>query len=229
MALKAGSRYQSIMRPEDAAWTPMGSTGQYAEVMGVVEPDDGTAYLNHAQGNSVNQDIDLKKKKFDLISGLLSGYKGLLSGQGSASMSPYNNIPMPSYMDYQPVMSQGQVDAQANLQRGNLLSQATNSSRSFNNNLASRGFSPYSPFGMANQQSNLMRANAGAAANETNLNVNAATANSDARIKTGGVNASLYGDYARSLASQDQINSNFYLQDRQQQADLLKLLLAGLG
>lgn len=110
------------------------------------------------------------------------------------------SVPAPSYIGAGPVWSQGQIDAQAGLQRGNLLTQAGNLNQQFNRDLGSRGFSPLSPFGMLNSQNNLMRANAGAAANETSLNFDAAKANSDARLKASSINAQLYGDYARSLA-----------------------------
>ncbi len=124
------------------------------------------------------------------------------------------NVPMPSYVNAGPVWTQGQIDAQAGLQRGNLLTQAGNQSAQFNRDLASRGFSPLSPFGMLNQQNNIMRANAGAAANETSLNFEAAKANSDAKLKGAQINAQLYGDYARSLA--DSRNAEMsYLNNRQ--------------
>lgn len=225
MALKAGSTYQSILRPENVAWTPMGTTGQNAEVMGVVEPDDNSAYVNFTKARAQEQATDLSKQKFDLLSGLLKGYKSNFAGSIGA---PANNVPAPNYMAYQPVYTQQQINAQAGLQRANLLNQADQQTRQFGQQMASRGFSPMSPYSMLAGQSNTMRANAGAAANETKLNFDAATANSDARIKTGGINAGIYGSYAGAIGQQNSLNTQWALQTRAQDNDIYKLLLSGL-
>lgn len=172
----------------------------------------------------------MKQRKFDIFNNLLGQYgRGGFGGIGNASSRPMNSLPAPRYINAGPVWSQGQIDAQSNLQRGNLLTQANNQNRDFMNTMATRGFAPNSPFGMLNSQSNLMRANAGAAANETNLNFNAAKANSDARLDASRTNAGMYGDYIRSLAQQQQANANYNLQSQGQQFDIFRTLLQGFA
>lgn len=227
MALKAGSKYKSIMGPEDAAWTPMGTTGQFAEMMGVVEPDDHSSFLNLAQGQGLIQDQKMKQQKFDLFSQYLKQGMGGLSGGGSMDVS-MPSLPGPNYINPSAVYNQGQINAMSNLQRGNMLTQASNQSRQFNSDLAGRGFSPLSPMAMFNQQNNLMRANAGAASNETNLNFNAAKANSDAILGGQGINAQLYGDYIKSLSNQYSTNADMTYKNKALQQDLFTSLLKGL-
>jgi len=204
----------------------MGTTGQFQQVMGVVEPDDNSAYANFTKARAQEQATDLAKQKFDLLSGMLKGYKSNFAG--ALSGGPSSNVPAPNYMAYQPVYSQQQINAQAGLQRANLLNQADQQTRQFGQQMASRGFSPMSPYSMLAGQSNIMRANAGAAANETKLNFDAASANSDARIKTGGVNAGLYGSYAGAIGQQNAQQMQWALQTRAQDNDIYKLLLSGL-
>lgn len=230
MALKAGSTYGSIMNPGHSMWSPMGSQAQYYDVGGVTEPEDNQAFVNLATGYKIKDDNDRANQKFDLFKGLLGNMKGMMDGGGSG-YGNYNqgmNIPAPRYASYSPVYSQSQVDAQAGLQRSNLMNQAQQSNRRFTQSLGQRGFSPNSPFGLLNSESSLMRANSGAAQNETNLNFQAAGANSDARIKTAQINSQLQGDYMRAMAQQQQGNSQYNLQRQSQQNDLFKMLLGGL-
>lgn len=120
----------------------------------------------------------------------------------------YNNpftIPAPNYLTPSPVWSQGQIDAQSNLQRANLQQQAAVQSRDFANKMGSRGFSPLSPLSDFMANNNNMKANAAAAANETQLNFGAAQANSDARLKAAQVNAGMWGDWVRNLVEGQKI------------------------
>jgi len=228
MALKAGSQYKSILTGPTGAWTPMGTTGQYVDMMGVVEPQDNTALLNKTQSDNIYQDMDLKKKKFDLFSQFLkTGMGGMGSGSGSLNFQ-MPSLPGPNYINAGPVWSQQQINAQSNLQRGNLLTQASNQSRQFSNDLASRGFSPLSPMSMFNEQNNMMRANAGAAANETATNWTAAKGNSDATLAGQGINANLYGDYIKSLSNQNSTRADLQYKQQALQQDLFATLLKGL-
>lgn len=233
-AYKAGTTYKSMLTPQSNWWTAMGSPGNITDVYGMVEPDDNTAWLNQVKGLQTLQQTDQSKQKFDLfkdflgkldLGGSSNSNVQIRGGSGSAGAP----VPAPRYASYSPVYSQGQVDAQAGLQRAALLNQAQQNTRNFTQDLGSRGFSPLSPFSMLAGQSNIMRANAGAASNETNLNFQAAGANSDAKAKTDATNAQVYGDYARSVAAQNQLNQ----QNEQYQAslhqDMLKLMLSGLS
>lgn len=108
--------------------------------------------------------------------------------------------PAPKYLSASPIWSQGQIDAQANLQRANLQTQAADSGKRVGEDLVNRGFSPVaSPFLNFAQQNALMKANAAAAANETGLNWTAAQANKSAELETGKINAALYGDWLQAL------------------------------
>ena len=229
MALKAGSRYGSIMNPGHSMWSPMGSQAQYYDVGGITEPDDNQAYVNLVQGNAIRQKTDLEQQKFDLMKGLFGKVSGGdLFGGGSFNMQPAN-VPAPRYISAGPVWSQSQIDARAGLDRSNLITQANNESRAFTGGLASRGFSPFSPFAGFNQQNNLMRAYSGAAANETNLNFNSAKANSDARLQAAQVNADMYRSHANALSQANQLNADFALKRTGQGQDFIGMLLRSLG
>lgn len=227
MPLPYGTQYKSIMRPEDAPWTAMGSTGQYVDMFGLVSPDDNTGYLNRAKAEQLQSETGLAQQKFDLLRNLF-GRLGPSSFNASASFQP-SAIPAPRYISAGPVWTQQQIDAQSGLQRSNLMTQANNQSRDFTQNMARSGFSPMSPFAMMNSQNNMMRANAGAAENETKLNFDAAQANSDARLKAGGINAGIYGDYARALANQNQVAADFALKNAGAQRDWFSTIFRGLA
>lgn len=236
MAFRPGTKYGSLIYGANSSspMSPMGMTGQAVDVMGFFEPPDprefAQANLYYAQADAAREAQALQKRKFDMFNDMLGKFnRGAGFGSGNASSRPMNSLPAPRYINAGPVWSQGQIDAQSNLQRGNLLTQANNQSRDFMNTMATRGFSPSSPFGLLNSQSNLMRANAGAAANETNLNFNAAKANSDARLDASRTNAGMYGDYIRSLAQQQQANANYNLQSQGQQFDIFRTLLQGFA
>lgn len=217
------------MNQANRPWTPMGSTGQYADMTGIIEPDNPfDNLLKGAQVDSLKLNDALKQKKFDMLSGFLRGF-GNGSAGGTMSMTPLHNIPGPRYLNAGPVWSQSQIDAQSNQQRGNLLTQAATASRGFGADLASRGFSPNSPFAMFNQQNNLMKANAGAATNETGINWTAAKANSDAKLGAEGINAGIYGDYIKSLASQNSIQADLWSRQQAQQMEMLRAILGGLA
>lgn len=211
-----------------SAGQAMGYGAGYQGIGSLITPDAGDYFSNMNAQENAAQDLQMKKKKFDLLSGLFGGGGMMGSGNASASYKP-PTIPAPQYLNAGPVWSQSQIDAQSNLQRNNLLTQANNQSRDFSQGMASRGFSPFSPFAMQNQQNNLMHANAGAAANETNLNFNSAQANSDARLKAGSINAGLYGDYTKSLLGQGQFNADYQLRSQSQHQDFIGQLLRSLA
>lgn len=227
--MKYGSQYRSIMDPANAPWTPMGGTGMPYDVFGVVEPDDFSGYLNRAQADAATSNADLARQKFDLFKnffGKASG--GDLFGSGSSSFRPAS-VPTPNYISAGPIWTQGQINARAGLDRANLIGQANNESRAFSTGMASRGFSPYSPFASFNQQNNLMRAYSGAASNETNLNFNAAKANSDAALQASQINADMYRSYANALGQSNSFNGDFLLKQQGQKQDFITSLLRSLG
>ncbi len=170
-----------------------------------------------------NEKFNIWKKLFGDTIG-----SGGLSGSGNFNYQA-PNIPAPQYVSGGPVWNQSQINNEANLQRNNLMAQANNQSRMFTQGLASRGFSPLSPFAGMNAQNNMMRANAGAAANETNLNFNSAQANSDAKLKAAGINAGMYGDYTRNLLGSAQSQNQFNLQRQGLSNDFIGMLMRGLG
>lgn len=162
------------------------------------------------------------QKKWDAYRGILGNNSGLFD----FTRNPAFGIPKPNYVGTGGVYNQGQIDAQSNLQRANLQQQAASNSQNFASTLASRGFSPMgSPLSDFYQQSALMRANAGAAQNETQLNFNAAQANRDAQIKAQGVNAGLYGSYTDALSKLADIQMRGQLQAQGQRFDLLRSLV----
>lgn len=162
-----------------------------------------------------------------MSNGLLSRMSRDFSGNFDYSRHPALGVPAPNYIGTGGVYNQGQVDAQSNLQRANLQQQAGTSSQNFAASLGSRGFSPQgSPLADFYSQNAMMRANAGAAANETNLNFNAAKANRDAQIASSGVNANMYGSYTDALSRLADIQMRGQLQGGQQRFDLLRSLLS---
>jgi hypothetical protein len=151
----------------------------------------------------------------------------MASGSFDFSSKPSGMIPRPNYIGTGGVYSQGQVDAMSNLQRGNLQQQAGTATQNFASTLGSRGFSPQgSPLMDFYQQSAMMRANAGAAKNETELNFGAAKANRDAQIAAGGVNANMYGSYADAMSRLADITARGQMQGQSQKFDLLRSLLS---
>lgn len=225
---RMGTQYR-VVPGSEGLWGP-----KYRGTYMAYEPPDPREQAGaeeiRARTALVEQQAALQGQKFNIFKDLLGNFnRGGFGGIGNASSRPMNSLPAPRYINAGPVWSQGQIDAQSNLQRGNLLTQANNQNRDFMNTMATKGFAPNSPFGMLNSQSNLMRANAGAAANETNLNFNAAKANSDARLDASRTNAGMYGDYIRSLAQQQQANANYNLQSQGQQFDIFRTLLQGFA
>lgn len=249
-SLPYGSMYTSI--PKQGPTSPFGLGADFSQTLdSMVEPPD---FLKSAQAGALNAETNYKygpwglgggrqqvldaqenatfkmqQQKWDMVRNLFGGLGNGSFGLGFNMNSNPASIPAPAYIHAAPVWSQNQINSQANLQRNNLLTQANNSSRDFSQQMASRGFSPFSPFAMMNQQNNLMRANAGAAANETNLNFNSAQANSDAMLKAQGINAGLYGDYTRNLLGSQQSNLDYQLRSRGQQQDFIGMLLRSLA
>jgi hypothetical protein len=168
-----------------------------------------------------SDELDLQRKRTGL--GLLNQLK---NGTFDYSRTPTTAIPRPSYIGTGGVYTQGQVDAMSNLQRGNLQQQAGTMTNNFASSLGARGFSPMgSPMLDFYSQAANMRANAGAASNETNLNFNAAKANRDASIAASGVNANLYGSYTDALSRLADIQMRGQMQSQTQKYDLLRSLL----
>jgi hypothetical protein len=160
------------------------------------------------------------------ISNSLLGQLARSQGDFSYSRTPTAGVPAPSYIGTGGVYSQGQVNAMSNLQRGNLQQQAGTLTNNFASSLGARGFSPMgSPMLDFYSQAANMRANAGAASNETNLNFNAAKANRDASIAASGVNANLYGSYTDALSRLADIQMRGQMQSQTQKYDLLRSLL----
>lgn len=221
--MKFGTTYRSLQGPGGMPWTAMGDTGQAADIFGLVDPPDIPAY-DWMKEQRDKEQFDMKKNLFGKLFKSLDGFG---SGSGSFSYTP-PSIPAPNFVSAGPVWSQQQIDAQSNLQRGNLMTQANNQSRDFGLGMASRGFSPFSPFAQFNANNNMMRANAGAASNETNLNFNAAKANSDASLQAAGINAGIYGDYVKALMGQGQMQNEYNLKRMGMQQDLVSQLMRAL-
>jgi hypothetical protein len=171
---------------------------------------------------------DQDSRKWDMLNGLFGQANDMLGNfKASASRNPVPSHPWS--MGYSPVYSQGQVDAMSNQQRANLGQQAAGQSADFAAGLGARGFSPLGPLaGMVSNQ-NQMRANAGAAEAETNLNFQAAKANSDARIATGGINQQAYGDWLKSMLGWSQMQQEGQFHQQQAGMDLLNHMFGALG
>lgn len=228
MAFRPGTTWGSIFNQAKSPWTPQGSNGQYWDMTGVVEPDNPfDNNLKAAQANQITAQTDLAGKKFDILTNFLKGFKP--GGSGGLSLSSnFPALPGPNYISPQPVYSQQQVDNMSGLQRSALLGQAQNQTRQFTQGLASRGFSPLSPLGQYMGQSNLMKANAGAAANETQLNFDAAKANSDARLTAEQVNTGRYGSYIDALSRQRSVDADLALKQLGMQYDIYSTILRGI-
>lgn len=190
-------------------------------------------WLKQAQMGQMKFNQKLQGQKFDLVKGMLGKLFGGGMGSGFGSGMTGNPMgmmaPAPRYISASPVYSQGQVDAQSNLQRANLLQQGATQTQQFANQLGSRGFSPLSPLAGMVGNMNEMRARSGAAQNETNLNFQAAQANSDARLKAAGINAGMYGDWAKSLLGFQSMRYDNQFRSQQLQQQLLGQLLGQLG
>jgi len=124
-----------------------------------------TPYQTPAWMRRQGDELDLTKKRMGL--GLL-GQLSRSMGDFSYSKQPAFAIPQPGYVGTGGVYNQGQIDAMSNLQRGNLQQQAGTATNNFAASLGARGFSPMgTPLLDFYGQSAMMRANAGAARNET--------------------------------------------------------------
>lgn len=177
------------------------------------------AELNLAQG----------RQKFDFLKGILGninnalGPPGRFGGGGGFGLGAGFGPPaFQSFAPSGPIWNQGQINAQANLQRGNLNQQAGTEARQAQENFANRGFSPVgSPFLNYAQQNAMLKANAAAASNETNLNFNAAKANRDAELEAAKMNAASYGNWLNALMQ----GQGFQIQEQRTQQDFLTNLL----
>lgn len=207
----------------DILGTPGGTggvAGQFAQRRYQM-PDSGIPRNWWMQNERDELDLNRQRLGNSLLRSMASG-----GGQFDYSRKPFGNIPAPSYVPTGGVYNQGQIDAMSNLQRGNLQQQAGTLSNNFASSLGSRGFSPQgSPLMDFYNQSAMMRANAGAAKNETELNFGAAKANRDAQIASQGVNANLYGSYTDALSRLADINMRGQTQQNSQRFDLLRMLL----
>lgn len=219
-------KYQNILAPEDVLQAGgLGTSGQHQAIGKVIEWDPLDDAMKSLQVSGARQDQDMKQQKFNMLQRLMKGLPGFGGSGGGNSSFRMNgpNIPAPQYINAGPVWTQNQINMKANQGRNELLNQASQQSTMFTQDLANRGFSPFSPFAGFNQQANMMRANSGAMRNETDLNFNAAKANSDARLQAAGINAGIQGDYMRSLLGQQQLSSENYwkgqgMQNQQQEA-----------
>lgn len=186
-----------------------------------------TPYQTPAWMRRQGDELDLTKKRMGL--GLL-GQLSRSMGDFSYSKQPAFAIPQPGYVGTGGVYNQGQIDAMSNLQRGNLQQQAGTATNNFAASLGARGFSPMgTPLLDFYGQSAMMRANAGAARNETQLNFDAAKANRDAQIAAQGVNANMYGSYTDALSRLADVQMRGQTQSQSQKFDLLRMLLGQLG
>lgn len=228
MPFRPGTTWGSIYNAAKSPWTQQGSNGQHMEMTGLIEPDNPfDNNLKAMQANALQQQTAQSQQKFDLLQSFLKGFKP--GGAGSLNFSSNSpNLPAPNYLTPSPVYGQSQIDAMSGLQRSNLLGQAANSTRQFTSGLANRGFSPLSPMGNFMGQSNLMKAHAGAASNETNLNFNAAKANSDAQLQAQGINAGLYGNYIGALGQQRNIDAELAMKQLGMQYDTYNTILRGI-
>jgi hypothetical protein len=161
------------------------------------------------------------------------GHKGWgagFMGGGTMGSNPYGGwAQAPNYVNPSPVYTQQQINNQANLQRANLYANAANTNRQFAENSARSGFSPNSPAYQFMQNTNSWRAAQGAAANETNLNFNAAAANAQNILAGQQVNAGLYNDYMRALGEQQGQGLQYGLGIRGQDIGVLESFMRGLG
>jgi len=231
--------YNPAMAADPASSTPYSTIMQQGP-----SPEDMQAMQQQAMNMRHSQEMfpgqlqqqglqtGMMKAKSDFLNKLLGGIGGMMTGGGRFGggfglNSTFGAPPAPNYVSGGPVYTQGQINAQSNLQRANLQQQGASTAHQLGNQYASQGFSPVaSPFVSYAQQNAMLKANSGAAQNETNLNWTAAQANKNAELDAAKVNASLYGDWLNSLMQ----GQNLGIQEQRTQQDyFLGLLNAARG
>lgn len=227
---KPGGKFGFIPGSQEAGSALYGAG--YQGVMGYIEPGEGTDLeaADHRTQMWAQQDQDRTRRNryLDDLIGQINGRNSIGPKSSYNFQSWGQPIPAPTWASTAGVWSQGQINQQANQQRAQLFAQAANQQRGYSTRAAQAGFSPMSPLTQFMGQAANQRAGAAAAANETNLNWNAALGNREASQRGESINAGLYGSYTNALARQREQamqGQSQYDNQRLQQQQLLASLI----
>lgn len=205
----------------------------YLGTMGYIEPGEGTDLeaADHRTQMWAQQDQDRTRRNryLDDLIGQINGKQTIGPKSNYNFQSWGNPIPAPTWASTAGVWSQNQINQQANQQRAQLFAQAANQQRGYSTKAAQAGFSPMSPLTQFMGQAANQRAGAAAAANETNLNWNAALGNREASQRGESINAGLYGSYTNALARQREMAMNAQSQEFNQRLQQQQLLASLIG
>lgn len=205
----------------------------YLGTMGYIEPGEGTDLeaADHRTQMWAQQDQDRTRRNryLDDLIGQINGRNSIGPKSSYNFQSWGQPIPAPTWASTAGVWSQGQINQQANQQRAQLFAQAANQQRGYSTRAAQAGFSPMSPLTQFMGQAANQRAGAAAAANETNLNWNAALGNREASQRGESINAGLYGNYTNALARQQDMAMQGQSQQFNQRLQQQQLLASLIG
>lgn len=205
----------------------------YLGTMGYIEPGEGTDLeaADHRTQMWAQQDQDRTRRNryLDDLIGQINGRNSIGPKSSYNFQSWGQPIPAPTWASTAGVWNQGQINQQANQQRAQLFAQAANQQRGYSTRAAQAGFSPMSPLTQFMGQAANQRAGAAAAANETNLNWNAALGNREASQRGESINAGLYGSYTNALARQREMAMQGQSQQFNQRLQQQQLLASLIG
>jgi len=227
---KPGGYYGIIPGSKDAGGV---HDPRYQGVIGYIEPGEGTDLeaADHRTQMWAQQDQDRTRRNryLDDLIGQINGRNSIGPKSSYNFQSWGQPIPAPTWASTAGVWSQGQINQQANQQRAQLFAQAANQQRGYSTKAAQAGFSPMSPLTQFMGQAANQRAGAAAAANETNLNWNAALGNREASQRGESINAGLYGNYTNALARQREMAMQGQSQQFNQRLQQQQLLASLIG
>jgi len=228
---KPGGKFGFIPGSQEAGSALYGAG--YQGVMGYIEPGEGTDLeaADHRTQMWAQQDQDRTRRNryLDDLIGQINGRNSIGPKSSYNFQSWGQPIPAPTWASTAGVWSQGQINQQANQQRAQLFAQAANQQRGYSTRAAQAGFSPMSPLTQFMGQAANQRAGAAAAANETNLNWNAALGNREASQRGESINAGLYGNYTNALARQQDMAMQGQSQQFNQRLQQQQLLASLIG
>jgi len=228
---KPGGKFGFIPGSQEAGSALYGPG--YQGVMGYIEPGEGTDLeaADHRTQMWAQQDQDRTRRNryLDDLIGQINGRNSIGPKSSYNFQSWGQPIPAPTWASTAGVWSQGQINQQANQQRAQLFAQAANQQRGYSTKAAQAGFSPMSPLTQFMGQAANQRAGAAAAANETNLNWNAALGNREASQRGESINAGLYGSYTNALARQREMAMQGQSQQFNQRLQQQQLLASLIG
>jgi len=231
---KPGGKFGFIPGSQEAGSALYGPG--YQGVYGYIEPPEpepGTPWEDTNRKYELwdQQDADRAKKNkyLDDLIGQINGRNSIGPKSSYNFQSWGQPIPAPTWASTAGVWNQGQINQQANQQRAQLFAQAANQQRGYSTRAAQAGFSPMSPLTQFMGQAANQRAGAAAAANETNLNWNAALGNREASQRGESINAGLYGNYTNALARQQDMAMQGQSQQFNQRLQQQQLLASLIG